>query len=240
MKILCVIPSRIGSTRLARKPLLPIQGKPMIQHVYENARKCALLTEVLVATDSEEIFDLIQSQGGKAIMTDSAIPSGSHRTAIIAEHFPDMNVIINLQGDEPFMKPKMLEALVSSYLQGDMPEMTTLACPLLPEDLNNPSIVKVVTDQHHNALYFSRAPIPYFRETIQEVPAYHHLGVYAFRKDFLKIYCELPETPLGKAENLEQLRVLEHGYKIKVNLTHEKTMEINTQEEWEKAQYFQN
>lgn len=240
MKILCVIPSRIGSTRIPRKPLLPIQGKPMIQWVYENACQSPHFSKVIVATDSHEIASVIQGLGGHALMTDPQIQTGSDRVAAVAEHYPDMDVVLNLQGDEPFIKPKMLEQLISPYLAGEMPEMTTLASPLLADDMNNPGAVKVITDLNHNALYFSRSPIPYFRTQATQAPVYHHLGLYAFRRDFLLHYCKLPQTPLEKIESLEQLRALEHGYKIRVCLTTEKTLEINTQEEWERAQHFQH
>lgn len=238
MKILCVIPSRIRSTRLPRKPLLPIQGKPMIQWVYENALRCKILSDVIVATDSEEIADVIKKIGGKVEMTDPDLPTGSERVAAVAERHPDMDVVINLQGDEPFIKPKMLQQLVSPYLSGEMPEMTTLAYPLEKEKVNEPGAVKVITDVHGNAIYFSRSPIPYYR-TNQQAPVYHHMGLYAFRRDFLMLYKTLPPTPLEKTELLEQLRVLEHGYKIRVCLTEEKTLEINTPEEYEQAQKFE-
>ena len=238
MRILCVIPSRIGSTRTPRKPLLPIQGKPMIQWVYENAARASFLSELIVATDSEEIARVIKQIGGKVRMTDPDLPSGSERVAAVAELFPEMDVIINLQGDEPFIKPSMLKQLVSPYLNGETPEMTTLAYPLTREKYHSPGSVKVITDISGNAIYFSRAPIPYFR-TEGEVPLYHHMGLYAFRRDFLMLYKTLPQTPLEKAESLEQLRVLEHGYRIRVCLTDEKTLEINTPEEYEEAQHFQ-
>ncbi len=238
MKILCVIPSRMASTRLPRKPLLPIQGKPMIQWVYENAKRCSVLTEVVVATDNEEIADIIGELGGKAIMTDPQLATGSDRVAHVAEHYPEMDVIINLQGDEPFIKPHMLEQLVSPYLLGETPEMTTLAYPLnMKTHYTDPGAVKVITDLKNNALYFSRAPIPYFR-TPEKAPVYHHIGLYAFRRDFLLLYKTLAQTPLEKTESLEQLRALEHGYKIRVCLTEEKTLEINTPEEYELAQSF--
>lgn len=237
MNILCVIPSRIASTRLPRKPLLLIQGKPMIQWVYERASQCKLLTNIVVATDSEEIASLIKSIGGKVEMTDAAIPTGSERAAEVALRYPDANVVINLQGDEPFIKPDMLEKLVAPFLAGESPEMTTLATPLLSEDINNPGAVKVITDLQHNALYFSRAPIPFYR-TQHKAPVYHHMGLYAFRRDFLLHYKTLAQTPLELTESLEQLRVLENGYKIRVCLTQEKTLEINTPEELERAQSF--
>lgn len=238
MKILCVIPSRIASTRIQRKPLLPIQGKPMVQWVYENASRCTFLTDVVVATDSEEVASVVKNIGGKAIMTPPHLATGSDRVAVVAEQYPEMDVIINLQGDEPFIKPHMLEQLVSPYLAGETPDMTTLASPInMEDDYHNPGAVKVLTDLQGNALYFSRSPIPYFRiET--EAPVYHHIGLYAFRRDFLLRYTTLPQTPLEKAESLEQLRALEHGYKIRVCLTKEKTLEINTPEEYERAQNF--
>jgi 3-deoxy-manno-octulosonate cytidylyltransferase (CMP-KDO synthetase) len=238
VKILCVIPSRIGSTRIPRKPLLPIQGKPMIQWVYENASRSTVLSKVVVATDSEEIVRLITSIGGDVVMTDPNIQTGSDRAAAVAQHYPEMDVIINLQGDEPFIKPSMLEQLVSPYLNGETPEMTTLAYPLdMETKYREPGTVKVITDLYGNALYFSRAPIPYFRTT-ERAPVYNHIGLYAFRRDFLLHYTTLPQTPLEKTESLEQLRVLEHGFKIRICLTEDKTLEINTPEEYELAQQF--
>lgn len=237
MKILCVIPCRLRSTRLARKALLPIQGKPMIQWTYENAARCKTLTELVVATDNEEIASVIQNLGGNAIMTDPDIPNGSERAAVVAKMYPDMDVVINLQGDEPFIKPTMLTELVTPYLAGDTPVMTTLAYPLAKNRYQDPGAVKVITDLQHNAIYFSRAPIPYYR-TSGTAPVYNHMGLYAFRRDFLLLYPTLAATPLEKIECLEQLRVLEHGYKIRVCYTNERTLEINTPEEYEMAQEF--
>lgn len=239
MKILCVIPSRIRSTRLPRKPLLPIQGKPMIQWVFERASECKALSKVIVATDSEEIAGVVRAIGGEVRMTDPELQTGSDRVASVAEYYPDMEVVINLQGDEPFIRPQMLEQLVAPYLRGETPDMTTLAYPLDMENkYTEPGAVKVITDLKGDALYFSRSPIPYFR-TQQKVPVYHHIGLYAFRRDFLICYQNLPKTPLEKAESLEQLRALEHGYKIRVCLTEQKTLEINTPEEYELAQQFE-
>lgn len=235
--ILCIIPSRIQSTRLARKALLPINGKPMVQWTYENAKRCEILNDVIVATDCNEIADVITALGGKIAMTDPDIPTGSERAAAVAELYPDMDVIINLQGDEPFIKPIMLQQLVMPWMNGENPEMTTLAYPLSPDRYTSPGAVKVITDIYGNALYFSRAPIPYYR-TDYRANVYNHMGLYAFRRDFLLHYRTLPQTPLEKTESLEQLRVLEHGYKIRVCLTEEKTLEINTPEEYQMAQEF--
>jgi len=237
MKILCVIPSRIRSTRLARKPLLPIQGKPMIQWVYENASRCNILTKVVVATDSEEISDVITAIGGHVEMTDPHLPTGTDRVALVAEKFPEMQVVINLQGDEPFIKPLMIEQLIAPYLAGELPEMTTLAHPLDMNKHADPGVVKVIVNTQGNAIYFSRTPIPYFR-TQETAPVYHHMGLYAFRRDFLLRYPTLRQTPLEKTESLEQLRALEHGYTIRVCLTEQGSLEINTQEEYEAAQEF--
>lgn len=239
MNILCVIPSRIGSTRLQRKPLLPIQGKPMIQWTYENAVRCKAFSKVIVATDSEKIADVIKKIGGETMMTDPNLPTGSDRVAAVAERYPEMDVIVNLQGDEPFIKPSMLEQLVAPYLEGKTIAMTTLAYPLdIKNKHHSAGSVKVVTDLQGNALYFSRAPIPYFRTQESVAPVYNHIGLYAFRRDFLLHYRTLPQTPLEKIEALEQLRALEHGYKIHVCLTETSTLEINTPEEYAEAQHF--
>jgi 3-deoxy-manno-octulosonate cytidylyltransferase (CMP-KDO synthetase) len=249
VKILCVIPSRLGSTRLQRKPLLPINGKPMIQLVYQQAKQSSLIDKVIVATDSLEIKSVIDKINGDAILTDPNLLTGSDRVAQVAEQFSDYQVIINLQGDEPFVKPEMLEQLVTPYLElvenkDNWPEMTTLARKITdPADYNNPGIVKVITDMQHNAIYFSRAPIPYHRETqcdniTSNIPVYRHMGLYAFRRDFLLQYTKLSRTTLETIESLEQLRAIEHGFKIRVCLTKIKTLEINTKEEYEQAQSF--
>jgi 3-deoxy-manno-octulosonate cytidylyltransferase (CMP-KDO synthetase) len=238
MKILCIIPSRISSTRLPRKPLLPIQGKPMVQWTYENAIRCPILSDVIVATDSEEIASVITGVGGKVAMTDPAIPTGSERVAAVAMNYPDVDVVINLQGDEPFIRPTMLEELVAPYLAGETPEMTTIAYHLDKNKYHEPGTVKVITDLKQNAIYFSRSPIPYYR-TKHTAPVYNHMGLYAFRRDFLLLYQTLPQTPLELTESLEQLRAIEHGYKIRVCITDKRTLEINTPEEYEQAQVFQ-
>jgi 3-deoxy-manno-octulosonate cytidylyltransferase (CMP-KDO synthetase) len=237
MKVLCVIPSRIGSTRLPRKPLLPIQGKPMIQWTYENARRCSSLADVIVATDSQEIADVITNIGGKVEMTDPHLPTGTERVAAVAENHPDMDIVINLQGDEPFIQPIMLEQLVAPYFSGEKPKMTTLAYPLDENKHGEPGTVKVITDLNNDAIYFSRSPIPYYR-TEQKAPVYNHMGLYAFERNFLMLYKTLSQTPLELTESLEQLRVMEHGYKIRVCLTDHHTLEINTPEEYELAQQF--
>jgi len=240
-KILCVIPSRIASTRLPRKALTLIQGKPMVQWTYENASRCRTLTKIVVATDSPEIAGVITRCGGTVEMTESSIPTGSDRAAVVAQRYPEMDVIINLQGDEPFIKPQMLDELAQPFLRDEplalAPEMATLAFPLLPHEVSDPGVVKIVTDLNQNALYFSRSPIPYIRQQT-EIPLLHHMGIYAFRRDFLKTYTQLPQTPLELTESLEQLRAIEHGHRIRVCLTTHRTLEVNTPEELERAQTF--
>jgi 3-deoxy-manno-octulosonate cytidylyltransferase (CMP-KDO synthetase) len=238
MKVLCVIPSRMGSTRLPRKPLSIIQGKPMIQWVYENAARCPLLDKIIVATDHEEIADVVTKCGGTFVMTDPDLPTGTDRVAVVARSEPEMDVVINLQGDEPFIKPSMLEQLLSPYIAGELPVMTTLAYPLdMKTKYFEAGSVKVITDLQNNAIYFSRAPIPYFK-TEARAPVYNHMGIYAFTRDFLLHYTTLAQTPLEKIESLEQLRALEHGYKIRVCLTESRTLEINTAEELAEAANF--
>jgi 3-deoxy-manno-octulosonate cytidylyltransferase (CMP-KDO synthetase) len=231
----------MASTRLARKPLALIQGKPMIQRVYENAVKCHEMTRVVVATDNEEIADIITNIGGHVEMTAPEIATGSDRAATVATRYPDMDIIVNLQGDQPFIKPSMLSELVSPYLAGERPEMTTLACPLdFTTDHNDPNAVKVILDKDNNAIYFSRSPIPHFRNQdfsqVKQTPVHYHIGLYAYRRDFLQTYTKLAQTPCELAELLEQLRVLENGYRIRVCLTSHKILEINTPEELLKAQ----
>ncbi|EKE00639.1 MAG: 3-deoxy-manno-octulosonate cytidylyltransferase [uncultured bacterium] len=212
----------------------------MVQWVYENASRCSIITKVVVATDSEEIAAVIKACDGNVEMTSADLQTGSDRVATVAEKYPDMDIVINLQGDEPFIKPKMLEQLVAPYLAGDKPEMATLARKLdLETEYSDPRIVKAITALNGDALYFSRSPIPYFKSGDKaSAPTYHHIGLYAFRRDFLMIYRNLSQTPLEKAESLEQLRALEHGYRIRVCLTEEKTVEVNDEKDLVAAQSF--
>jgi 3-deoxy-manno-octulosonate cytidylyltransferase (CMP-KDO synthetase) len=173
------------------------------------------------------------------MMTDANLPTGSERVATVAKHFPEMDIIINLQGDEPFIKPKMLETLVAPYLAGETPSMTTLAYPLdMRHKFNDPGTVKVILDQTGHAIYFSRSSIPYFKTSL-DAPVYNHMGLYAFRRDFLLHFQTLKQTPLELCESLEQLRVIEHGHRIRVCLTTDRTLEINNKEEYDEAQTFE-
>jgi 3-deoxy-manno-octulosonate cytidylyltransferase (CMP-KDO synthetase) len=237
LKILAVIPARYQSQRFPGKPLVKIGDRTMIQRVYEAARSCPAFSRVIVATESEKIADCVRSFGGEVEITADTHETGTDRIAEVAARHLEYTVVVNVQGDQPFVRADMLQQLVAPYLtEADPPAMTTLACPLdLVNDLENPNVAKVICDRHSNALYFSRAPIPYFRQKLK-APLYHHLGLYAFRADFLAHYTQLEATPLEQCESLEQLRVLEHGYRIRVCQTETAMIEINTPEDLTVAQ----
>ena len=242
MKILCVIPARIGSTRLPRKMLATIKGQPMVQKTYLAACTCPDFTKVLVATDSDEIAAKVKEVGAEVVMTPTEIKTGSDRVAFVAKNFPEYDVIVNLQGDEPFMNPDTLSLLVKPFYTDPNTKMATVGYKLDYEvDYNNPDIVKVILDKNDNALYFSRSPIPYFRQdrmNITNLKVLHHVGLYAYDRNFLLEYTQWPQTPFEQAELLEQLRALENGVKIKVSETIHKTLEINNAKELELAQDF--
>lgn len=236
MKILAVIPARYDSQRFPGKVLAKIGDRPMVQWVYEAAKHCSDFSKVVVATDSQLVADCARNFGGEVEMTRSNHTTGTDRVAEVAERYPEMGAVANVQGDQPFVTPEMLTQLVSPYLRGESPEMTTLACPLdIKIGYKDPNTVKVICDRAGRALYFSRAPIPYFRNSAK-APVFHHLGLYAFRRDFLAKYAQLEPTPLEYCEGLEQLRVLEHGFSIQVCLTQMAVLEVNTPDELLKAQ----
>lgn len=238
MKILAVIPARYNSQRFPGKPLVKIGDRPMVQWVYEAASRCSAFSKVLVATDSELVANCVREFDGAVEMTDSCHQTGTDRVAEVATRYPEMSVVVNVQGDQPFVTPGMLTQLISPYLQGEMPDMTTLACPLDDKTgYTDPNVVKVLCDRNNRALYFSRSPIPYYRNS-GVAPVFHHLGLYAFRQDFLAKYAQLSSTPLEYCEGLEQLRVLEHGFSIRVSLTEKAVLEINTPEDLAQAQVF--
>ena len=216
MKVLCVIPARYASTRLPGKPLSMIAGKPMIQHVYERACQAQLPNEVVVATDNELVEKAVLDFGGKAVMTSPDHPSGTDRLAEVALMYPDVDVIVNVQGDEPMIPPEVIDRLAEAF-NGDADlNMATMKVVMDEEDYENPAAVKVVADQQGYALYFSRSLMPYPRNKPEGFKVFKHVGIYAYRRNFLLKYAALAPTPLEKAESLEQLRALENGYKIKV------------------------
>jgi 3-deoxy-manno-octulosonate cytidylyltransferase (CMP-KDO synthetase) len=213
--VVAVVPARFASTRLPGKPLLAETGKPLIQHVVEQVRKCPGLDRVVVATDDDRILQAVKAFGGEAVMTSSRHPSGTDRIAEAVRNI-DCLKVINVQGDEPEIEPEIISAVIELLDQGA--EMATLAVPFEnPQDALLPHRVKVVVDRHHNALYFSRSRIPSSNGTVTS--ALLHLGIYGYTKAFLQRYVTLDPTPLEQAEKLEQLRALEHGYKIKVGIS---------------------
>jgi len=214
----------MGATRLPGKPLADQTGKPLIQHVVENARRAATVTRVVVATDDARIAEAIRALGGEAVITRTDHPNGTSRLAeAVSLLGADDPLILNVQGDEPEIDPAIIDALVQGLADDPAADMATLYAPFADdEDPADPNIVKVVKDQHDHALYFSRSLIPFVRDQTrsklkaQGSPPYKHPGLYAYRRAFLLQYPSLEPTPLEQAEQLEQLRVLEHGHTIKL------------------------
>lgn len=242
MKFVAIIPARYASTRFPGKPLADIGGKPMIQRVYEQVKKA--VSEVWVATDDPRIFDAVESFGGKAVMTSPDHKSGTDR---IQEAFlkinTDSDVVINVQGDEPFIQPEQVEALKACFDNSNV-ELATLVKPFRKEDgfevLFNPNSPKVVINKKNEAIYFSRSIVPYIRdvhhtEWLDKHVFFKHIGMYAYRSDILGEITKLPQSSLEKAESLEQLRWIENGYKIRVGYTDIETIGIDTPEDMEKA-----
>lgn len=242
MKFIAIIPARYASTRFPGKPLAMLGGKPVIQRVYEQA--ISVLGEAYVATDDERIFQTVTDFGGKAVMTRTDHKSGTDRIEEAVEKLAtDADVIINIQGDEPFVQASQLQALMQLF---DDPEtqIGTLGKPFENmEAVDNPNSPKIVCDRRGFALYFSRSVIPHVRgkeraEWIQHFPYLKHLGLYAYRREVLREVTQLPQTPLELAESLEQLRWLENGYRIRVGLTDVETVGIDTPADLERAEEF--
>lgn len=213
MKTLGVIPARYGSTRFPGKPLALIAGKPMIQHVYEQVSKSSL-DDVVVATDDLRIVDAVTSFGGKAMMTREDHPNGTCRVAEVALAYPEAELIINIQGDEPLIDPQLINRLVDAF-EPDVPMVSVKKKITDKDEINSPDCVKVVTTDDERALYFSRATIPFSRDG-DEADYYKHIGIYGYERQFLFHYIEMPPAKLEHVEKLEQLRVLENGYVIKM------------------------
>jgi 3-deoxy-manno-octulosonate cytidylyltransferase (CMP-KDO synthetase) len=217
-KVVAVIPSRFASTRLPGKPLVTLGGKPMVQHVYERAKKAQTVHKVLVATDDQRIFDAVVAFGGEARMTRSDHRTGTERIAEVAAH-EEGDIFINVQGDEPLIDPVSIDTAVAALLEEPPAQIATVAAPIRhANDIMDPNVVKTVLDFDENALYFSRAPIPWVRGAPQKIHVkyWKHLGLYAFQRDALLEYPTLPQGELEKIEQLEQLRWLENGWRIRV------------------------
>ncbi len=259
-QIVAVIPCRYASTRLAGKPLIRFAGKPLVQHVYERVAQAAGVDRVVVATDDERIQAAVAAFGGAAVMTAARHRSGTDRVCEVADRLglAEADVVVNVQGDQPAVDPRSIEAVVAPLVQDPLLEMTTLAFAIQDRaEIFHPKDVKVVFDHRGFAVYFSRAPIPFVREAnwsftagadqfaLQFGPpassgadftAYKHLGVYGFRRRFLDVYRHLPRGRLEALENLEQLRVLENGYRIKVVVSEFDSPEIDCPEDLERLQ----
>ncbi|MGL4594660.1 MAG: 3-deoxy-manno-octulosonate cytidylyltransferase [Thermoguttaceae bacterium] len=241
-KSIVVIPARFASTRLPQKMLLRETGKPLIQYAYEAAVKATLPSSVCVACDHPEIAAAVSGFGGIAHMTNPNAASGTDRIAEVAATCSDADIVVNVQGDEPDMTPDAVDAVIQLLLDNPDAVMATLAVPIRTQEiLGDPACVKVVFDQVGKALYFSRSVIPYPRggvtdEMLQQNPPlfYLHLGIYAYRRDFLLSLCKLPQSPAEKLESLEQLRVLHHGHSILVGIANKPMRGIDTPEDYAK------
>lgn len=232
MKIIAIIPSRYGSTRFPGKPLAIIKGKPMIQWVCENVSKAENISDVYVATDDQRIYDAVISFGGKVLMTSDKHSCGTDRLAECAEilKLSDEDIVLNIQGDEPLIRKEMVEDLISCF---DSPGvyMGTLKKRIeVEEELDNPNVVKVITDVNNNAIYFSRFCLPFERNG-KRTDHYKHIGAYGYTAIFLKQYSKMDKTSLEIAESLEQLRVIQNGLKIRVKETKYQTVGVDTLEQ---------
>lgn len=240
MKVLGVIPARYESTRFPGKPLVNIRGKSMIARVYERCRQAKTLDQVVVATDDQRIFDHVRSFGGEVMMTSKSHRSGTDRCAEVAAEHSEVEIVVNIQGDEPFIDPNQIDQLVQLFDGVSTVDIATLAKKIDSEEaLMDPNIVKVVFNKQAQALYFSRSTIPFVRslassQWLRHHDFYKHIGIYAFKNEVLQACAKLPQGRLEIMESLEQLRWLEAGYNISVGLTKLETMGIDTPEDLEK------
>ncbi len=252
MKVLAVIPARWQSTRFKGKVLADINGKSMVQYVWERVKQAQNIDDVIVAVDKERVFKAVESFGGRAVMTSPEHPSGTDRLAEAVKDV-DVDVVINIQADEPLVQPSMIDELAQVFEYEKNVQMATLIKRIHEkEEIANPNIVKVVVDRKGFALYFSRSPIPYLRrdgeetissgEELDDASAryFKHIGLYAYTKDFLRVFTNLPKSTLEDEEKLEQLRVLEHGYKIRTIETRYDTIGVDTPDDLEKVKAILN
>lgn len=233
MRILGVIPARYASTRFPGKPLAMIAGKSMIRRVYEQASQSSALAEVVVATDDQRIMKHVEGFGGKVVLTSDRHLSGTDRCAEVAQKHPGFDAIVNIQGDEPFIAPQQIDLLCSCFEDKDVKLATLVKKIRGSDELFNSNTPKVILNTHQEAIYFSRSPIPYLREKNSEQwlashTYYKHIGIYAYRTEVLHEITSLPVSTLENAEALEQLRWIEHGYRIKVAETEIETQSVDT------------
>ncbi|WP_072906217.1 3-deoxy-manno-octulosonate cytidylyltransferase [Malonomonas rubra] len=242
-KATAIVPARYASTRFPGKPLALIKGVPMIQHVCHQVSKASTVDRVIVATDDQRIFDVVKDFGGDVMMTRGDHPTGTDRLAEVAERI-EADLIVNVQGDEPLINPKMIDQAVQPMLDNPKIKMGTLAGRIDEiDDFYSPNVVKVVKDSDNLALYFSRAPIPWPRDlsrdelaqSLDKVTLYRHIGLYVYRRDFLLAYPQMNKTPLEALENLEQLRALEAGVRLYVAETEYSCHGVDTPEDLERV-----
>ncbi len=236
MKILGIIPARFESSRFPGKPLVDIAGKSMIQRVYEQCQKSSRLDKVLVATDDLRILDHLKSFGGEGIMTSSKHTSGTDRCGEVAEQFPEFDILVNIQGDEPMIDPHQIDLLCSCYDNLNTRIATLVKLIHTKDELVNENTPKVILNKNHQAVYFSRATIPYLRgkkidNWLSEHTFYKHIGIYAFKRQTLSEITKLPLSDLEIAEGLEQLRWIENGYAIQAAITDQESQAIDTPED---------
>jgi 3-deoxy-manno-octulosonate cytidylyltransferase (CMP-KDO synthetase) len=235
MKVACIIPARYQATRFPGKLVQDLGGKPVIVRTFERAVQMQCFDEIIVATDSDQIEELILAAGGTVFRSQKDHPSGSDRIAEVAALRPDLDIIINIQGDEPFTPPEPVYQMIEALQTDPSGAVVTVAQPLSKAELSNPSNVKVVVDLRHFALYFSRAPIPYIRDGNEQGIYYEHMGLYGFRREALLEFASHPPTPLEQMEKIEALRFLEMGKKIKIVFAQYESVEIDTPEDLETA-----
>jgi len=238
MEAIGIIPARYSATRFDGKVLAEIAGKPMIQHVWERAKKAKFLDDLIIAADDERIVAAVEKYGGKAVFTAKGHRSGTDRLTEIANSL-EIKVVVNIQADEPLIEPSMIDLLIRTILDDEEVVMATMAKKITDEtEIANPNVVKVITDKNDFALYFSRSPIPYVRNedlTPKERIIYKHIGIYAYTKDFLFMLTNMPSSRLEKIEKLEQLRALENGHRIKVLETKFDTIGVDTPQDLERV-----
>lgn len=236
LKILGVIPARYSSSRFPGKSLAEIAGRTMLQHVWERASEARYLTSLVIATDDQRIHSAAESFRARAVMTRSDHASGTDRVAEVASA-SNAEIVVNIQGDEPLLDPAAIDSAVLALLDRDDVPMATLKKRMVDaDDVSSPNVVKVVTDRHDNAIYFSRAPIPFHRDSANASPVYYkHIGLYVYRRDFLLQYSDLPVGPLEQAEKLEQLRAIENGFRIRVAETDYESIGVDTPEDWKRV-----
>lgn len=229
MKVIGVIPTRMAAVRLPGKPLLDIAGKPMVQWVWERAKEARTLNTLYIATPDPEIVQAAGSFGAQAMLTSHQHRSGTDRLAEVARR-TDGDIYVNIQGDEPLLDPESVDKAVQPLLENEAVPMSSIYCLADPIEYDLPSAVKVVIDRNGDALYFSRSRIPYPRE-LTDLPLYKHIGLYVFRRDLLLQFAEWQPTPLERTEGLEQLRVLEHGYRIRMVRVENASIAVDTEDD---------